>query len=102
MADTVPEAEFEKAALAFLEANAEPRVEVEQAWGEGSDQVSLLPERTPEEEHAELEAARAWAQRRFDAGFGWITGPVEYGGGASPATTSGSTTPSRPGTTRRP
>ena len=41
-------------ALAFLEANAEPRVEAEQAWGEGSDQVSLLPERTLEEEIAEL------------------------------------------------
>jgi alkylation response protein AidB-like acyl-CoA dehydrogenase len=80
MVDSVPVEEFEKAALAFLESNTEPRVEVEQAWGEGSDHVSLLPERTLEEEHAELAAARAWAQRRFDAGFSWISGPVEYGG----------------------
>ncbi len=80
MADTITEEEFERAALEFLEANSELRVEAEQSWGEGSDQVALLPERTLEEELAELEAARAWAQKRFDAGFGWISGPVAYGG----------------------
>jgi alkylation response protein AidB-like acyl-CoA dehydrogenase len=72
--------DFEKQARAFLENNAERRVEVRQAWGEGSDQVSLLPERTLEEELAEAAVARAWAQTRFDAGFGWITGPPQYGG----------------------
>ena len=55
MAETITEEDFERAALAFLEANAEPRVEAEQGWGEGSDQVSLLPERTLEEELAELD-----------------------------------------------
>ena len=80
MAEPISDADFEKRARAFLAANAGPRVEVEQAWGEGSDQVALLPERTPEEEHADLDAARTWARKRFDAGFGWITGPVEYGG----------------------
>jgi len=71
MADMISEKEFERAAREFLEANAEPRVDAEQAWGEGSDQVSLLPERSLEEELAELEASRGWAQKRFDAGFGW-------------------------------
>ncbi|MGA2520908.1 MAG: acyl-CoA dehydrogenase family protein [Acidimicrobiales bacterium] len=80
MADTISVKDFERAAVAFLEANAERRVVVEQAWGEGSDDVSLLPERTREEEAAELEAAQTWARTRFDAGFGWITGPTEYGG----------------------
>jgi alkylation response protein AidB-like acyl-CoA dehydrogenase len=80
MVDTISTEEFEREARKFLEANAEPRVEVEQGWGEGSDQVSLLPERTLEEELTELTAARAWAQKRFDAGFSWITGPVTYGG----------------------
>ncbi len=79
MADTISVTDFERAAE-FLEANAERRVVVEQAWGEGSDDVSLLPERTREEELAELEAAQKWARTRFDAGFGWITGPTEYGG----------------------
>ncbi len=81
MVDTITEEEFERAARKFLEANAEPRVVAEQRWGEGSDQVSLLPERTLDEELAELTASRAWAQQRFDAGFGWIAGPVAYGGG---------------------
>jgi alkylation response protein AidB-like acyl-CoA dehydrogenase len=80
MVDTITEQDFERDALGFLEANTEPRVEAEQGWGEGSDQVSLLPERTLEEEEAELTAARAWAQLRFDAGFSWIAGPVAYGG----------------------
>jgi len=79
-ADPISDDRFESAARAFLEANAGHRVEVERAWGEGSDEVSLLPERTAEEEEADLVAARAWAQKRFDAGFGWITGPPQYGG----------------------
>jgi acyl-CoA dehydrogenase len=80
MAEAIAVEELEAQARAFLEANAEPRVEVRRAWGEGSDQVSLLPERTLEEELAELDQARAWSQTRFDAGFGWITGPPAYGG----------------------
>jgi alkylation response protein AidB-like acyl-CoA dehydrogenase len=72
--------DFEQEVEAFLQANAKPRAEVRLAWGEGSDQVSVLPERTLEEEIAELEEARYWAHKRFDAGFGWITGPPRYGG----------------------
>jgi len=44
----------------------------------------LFPERTAEEEVAELQAAKAWARTAFDAGFGWITGPVQYGGRGLP------------------
>lgn len=80
MSDTISEQDFERSALSFLEANAPPRVEASRAWGEGSDQVSVLPERSLEEELSELADARAWAQKRFDAGFGWITGPPAYGG----------------------
>jgi len=84
MAAQISEADFEREALSFLEANASPRVEVTQTWGEGSDEVSVLPERTPEEERAELEAAQGWARTRFDAGFGWITGPESLGGRGLP------------------
>jgi alkylation response protein AidB-like acyl-CoA dehydrogenase len=80
MPETISQQDFERSALDFLEANAAPRVEGRQAWGEGSDQVSILPERTLEEELAELASARSWAQKRFDAGFSWITGPLSYGG----------------------
>ncbi len=80
MAGSISEEQFEKDALAFLQANAKPRAEIRRQWGEGSDKVSLFPERTPEEDRADLEAARRWAQNRSDAGFGWITGPEQYGG----------------------
>ena len=80
MADQISITDFEQRALAFLESRTERRVEVHRVWGEGSDQVSLLPERTLEEELSEARAAKQWAQMRFDAGFGWITGPPEYGG----------------------
>ncbi len=82
MPEAITEADFEKEALAFLEANAEPRKEAKATWGEGSDSMSIFPERTPEEDRADLEAARGWSRSRFDAGFGWITGPEEYGGRA--------------------
>lgn len=80
MPDNITIEQFTAAALAFLEENASPRVKAEVEWGKGSDRVSLIPESTPEEDLKELAVARNWAQRVFDAGFGWITGPREYGG----------------------
>jgi acyl-CoA dehydrogenase len=73
--------EFSAAATAFLDANATPKdVERKFVWGEGSDNVAMFEERTREEEDAVIAAARAFRRARFDAGFGWITGPPEYGG----------------------
>src|SRR5439155_1205258 len=37
-------------------------------------------EKTREQELAELAEAKAWKGLVFDAGFGWITGPAQYGG----------------------
>jgi alkylation response protein AidB-like acyl-CoA dehydrogenase len=48
------------------------------------ERVALFPDLTAVEEANELDAARSWRQRRFDAGFGWISGPVEYGGAGLP------------------
>ena len=78
-----PEA-FEAEARAFLEANAEKRPEETFVWGQGSDDVSLFPERSPAQQLSDLAAARDWAAKVFDAGFGWITGPTEYGGRGLP------------------
>ncbi len=80
MADVISERDFKDEAARFLEANAKPRVEMSSGWGEGSDEVSVLPEKDASQEIAELDAARVWARTRYDAGFGWITGPVELGG----------------------
>jgi alkylation response protein AidB-like acyl-CoA dehydrogenase len=76
--------QFEAEVRAFFEANAERRGEESFVWGKGSDVVGLFPERTPAEEADDVAAARAWARTRFDAGFGWITGPPRYGGRGLP------------------
>ena len=76
--------EFEKEALAFLEANSEKRgVEKAFVWGEGSD--SFYEERDRDAEHRQAEEAKTWRQKKFKAGFGWITGPAQYGGRELPS-----------------
>jgi len=79
------EDEFAESALEFLQANAKPRVEEKTGWGEGTDKVGLLAEKTKEEEDAEVAEAKAWRQQVFDAGFAWITGPPELGGRGLPS-----------------
>ncbi|HKY76663.1 MAG TPA: acyl-CoA dehydrogenase family protein [Acidimicrobiia bacterium] len=76
--------EFRAEATAFLEANAKPRVEARAEWGQGSDQVSIFPERTPEEDAVMLAEAKEWRAKVYDAGFGWISGPETYGGRGLP------------------
>jgi alkylation response protein AidB-like acyl-CoA dehydrogenase len=81
----ISEADFRDEALTFLEKNAKPRVEEKLGWGEGTDKVSLFAEKTREEELAEVEESKAFRQKMFDAGFGWIQGPAQYGGRELPA-----------------
>ena len=71
-------AEFLAAAASFIRVALARRTGTTSA--PGPERVALFPDLTPEEEQAELEAARAWRQERFDAGFGWLSGPVDYGG----------------------
>ena len=49
-------------------------------WGEGSDRINVLEEIDREHLHDVVAAAKAYAAVRFDAGLGWIDGPLEYGG----------------------
>jgi alkylation response protein AidB-like acyl-CoA dehydrogenase len=76
--------EFRAEATAFLDANAQRRVKVSEVWGQGSDEVSILPERTPEEDAAILATAKEWRAKVFDAGLGWLSGPETYGGRGLP------------------
>ncbi len=76
--------EFESEVRGFLDSHASRRTAETFVWGEGSDAVGLFAERTPAQERADLEVARAWAQAVFDAGLGWITGPPVYGGRGLP------------------
>jgi len=73
---------FADDARAFLD-RARPRRPAETpaaAWGVGSEGLTVFHETAGAEEVAEVEAAKAWQAERWDAGFGWITGPVEHGG----------------------
>ena len=86
MSEQISVEEFQAQARAFLEANAEVRREEKFVWGQGSDKVGLLEEKSKEEERREVAKAQEWRRKLFDAGFGWNTGPEEYGGrGLTPA-----------------
>jgi alkylation response protein AidB-like acyl-CoA dehydrogenase len=78
-------AEFTGRALAFLEQHL-PRRHVEQG-GTGLDflerPVSLFRNRATELDT--IRRAKAWRATKYDAGFGWLSGPTQYGGAGLPA-----------------
>ncbi len=78
---------FTAEARTFLDANA-PRKEAEKkfVWGQGTDTVGMFEEKARDKEIADLTKAKAWRATKFDAGFGWITGPKQYGGSEQPGT----------------
>ncbi|MFE9649212.1 acyl-CoA dehydrogenase family protein [Streptomyces sp. NPDC006365] len=49
-------------------------------WGEGDDTMAYFSSLPPEEEQEHVQRAREWQRIRHENGFGWITGPPEYGG----------------------
>jgi alkylation response protein AidB-like acyl-CoA dehydrogenase len=76
--------EFAEAARAWLAANY-PAVVADTGkrqfvWGEGSDEVPVFQEPDAASEADVMAAVRAWRAAVWAAGFGWITGPPEYGG----------------------
>jgi alkylation response protein AidB-like acyl-CoA dehydrogenase len=74
-------ATFEAEVTAFLEQHAKRRPPArEQRWGEGSDAMSSVGGAGADSEQRRTEA-QAWRALVFDAGFGWPSGPAEYGGG---------------------
>jgi alkylation response protein AidB-like acyl-CoA dehydrogenase len=77
--------DFRAEARSFLDANCTRREENQaRKWGEGSDKVAVFEEKSAESEARDVAAGKAFRQKMFDAGFGWITGPSEYGGRALP------------------
>jgi acyl-CoA dehydrogenase len=77
---------FAYEAIAFLSAHAERRQPEALRWGEGPEGLTIFHETTGEEERREAEVAKAWQATRWHAGFGWLTGPVAYGGRGLPPT----------------
>lgn len=77
--------QFREEARKWLASVATPRSDVSSKWGTGSDAVSLFDNLSFEEERRFIEAGSAWEKRRFDAGWGAITWPVDEGGLGLPA-----------------
>src|SRR5690606_2530631 len=77
---------FVAEARGFLEANATrrdvPSTEVE--WGGEEDRITYFGADPPGAAARKVAAAREWQRRRYDAGFGRITGPPQYGGRGLP------------------
>ncbi|HUP74980.1 MAG TPA: acyl-CoA dehydrogenase family protein [Acidimicrobiales bacterium] len=72
--------EFRAEARAFLDEHAEPVDRSIGRWGEGTDAVGAYQVRDVDHDRAEIERARDWRRTKYDAGFGWISGPRRYGG----------------------
>jgi alkylation response protein AidB-like acyl-CoA dehydrogenase len=86
MPDVPPLETYVADARIWLAANLEPRPDrVERSWGEGSDSVALFHNTTFEEDRAIVDAARAWQQRKADAGYASIDWDPEVGGSGLPA-----------------
>ncbi len=69
---------FEAEALKFLSSRLPTRHRADVVWGEGSDALVGGAER--DRGAAGLASARAWRRELFDADYGWIEGPTEFGG----------------------
>jgi alkylation response protein AidB-like acyl-CoA dehydrogenase len=73
--------DFRTRAEQWLSAHAELRSESSGArWGSGSDTVQIFHDLTDADERALLDEQRDWQRRKFDAGFGAISWPAEFGG----------------------
>ncbi len=76
---TIPDIlEFGEQATAWLKSVAAPRTD--SVWGQGPDTVAVFENWTAEEEQAHTDEIAAYEQAKFDAGWGALNSPTEYGG----------------------
>lgn len=80
---TLPDlGQFTDEAHAWLADRAAPRTAA--TWGEGSDSVAVFENWTAEQERAHTDEIRAYERIKFDAGWGALDWPAEYGGRGLP------------------
>jgi alkylation response protein AidB-like acyl-CoA dehydrogenase len=72
--------EFARHAREFLDAHAQRAKRAEFRWGQGADTVAYFNADPPDVRDITLRAAKNWQRTRYENGFGWISGPPEYGG----------------------
>lgn len=75
---------FVAEATAWLDDHAERRASDDAAgpssWGEGREIALMASAGDLDAEREQIARAKVWRAQVFDAGFGWMGGPVEYGG----------------------
>ena len=69
----------------WLATVARPRSEDVRVWGQGDPDLAIFRSMTHEEETAYLERVRAYRRLRYDAGYGAISLPTEFGGTGLPS-----------------
>jgi alkylation response protein AidB-like acyl-CoA dehydrogenase len=72
--------EFARQAREFLDVHATRAEQAEFRWGQGEDTVAYFNADAPDVKDVKLRAAKNWQRTRYENGFGWISGPPEYGG----------------------
>ena len=72
--------QFREHARAWLAANAMPRHRGERAWGIGSDSVAVFHDLDADAERELIQRLAQWQRRKFEAGFGALSWPAEFGG----------------------
>ncbi|MBG0857158.1 acyl-CoA dehydrogenase family protein [Streptomyces spinoverrucosus] len=73
--------DFAAEARSFLDAHATKAPDrAARTWGQGDDSMAYFSSLPPEQEAEQVRRAREWQRIRYENGFGWITGPPEYGG----------------------
>lgn len=79
---TRTEEQFTDEAVEFLEAHCQRKAKQQEfVWGEGPDNAALFEEVDRAKELEDLAEAKKWRAAKYDAGYGWISGPTELGGG---------------------
>lgn len=81
-------AEFREQAAAWLRSTGLlPRADAEDAdvvWGQGADDVSVFHNLAFDEERKLLDRLMEWQRTKFEAGYGALSWPEEYGGRGLP------------------
>jgi alkylation response protein AidB-like acyl-CoA dehydrogenase len=76
---------FAAEAVEFLRSRVALRSSSTEEWGVGAERLTLFHETSDAQEREEAIVAQQWQKARWEAGFGWIGGPREFGGRGLPA-----------------
>ena len=77
--------EFCAGVRAWLSSIASPKTEEVFVWGEGDPRLSIFVAMSHEDEKAFLDRVREYRKARYDAGYGAIALPEEFGGAGLPS-----------------